>query len=227
MRDYVLSFALGNPMAVRATILALLMSACAPALAYPVGERHLTTSEPSAAGGFTALAAAGARVTIRRLWAFCAAHPNDGVCAPQKEFAVTREDAEKLLAQPEIAAEIPPDHADLAIPGVRAAFAMAPAIVQAFDPADLAEVKTPVAIILGEEDPVAPPATNGEIVAADVPGATILKLPSVGHYDFLAECTPAGDAVVPVCPTKAPRGPTHEAAIAAALDLFGRALGPP
>ncbi len=47
------------------------------------------------------------------------------------------------------------------------------------------------------------------------------------HYDFIAVCTPAGVAVVPVCQFKAPQEPTHEAAIAMALTFFDRALGTP
>jgi hypothetical protein len=50
-------------------------------------------------------------------------------------------------------------------------------------------------------------------------------LPRVGHYDFLAECTPAGDAAISVCPTDVPRASTHKAAIDGALALFGAALG--
>ena len=52
-----------------------------------------------------------------------------------------------------------------------------------------------------------------------------LKADPDHHYDFLAECTPAGDAVVPVCPTDAPRAETHQAAIDEAIALFGEALG--
>ena len=85
----------------------------------------------------------------------------------------------------------------------------------------------PVSIILGDADPVAPPATNGEVAAAAIPGAQIKILPGVGHYDFLPECTSAGDATVPVCPTKIPRAATHKAAIDDALAFFGKTLGEP
>jgi hypothetical protein len=50
-------------------------------------------------------------------------------------------------------------------------------------------------------------------------------LPHVGHYDFLAECTPAGNAVVPVCPTEVPRAATHKTAIDEALTFFNATLG--
>jgi hypothetical protein len=52
-------------------------------------------------------------------------------------------------------------------------------------------------------------------------------LADVGHYDFLSECTPAGDAAVPFCLTKVPRAATHKATIADALEFFEKMLGPP
>jgi hypothetical protein len=44
-----------------------------------------------------------------------------------------------------------------------------------------------------------PPATNGGSRRGANPGAKLTTLPHVGHYDFLAECTPAGNAAVPAC----------------------------
>ena len=177
------------------------------------------------AGGFTTLVEAGARVDFERFLRFCDAHPDDGICAPQKEFQFSRSDAEAFFAQPAGAAAL--DHAkdDLSIANVKAAFVMAPGIVQSLDPDSLKRIRLPVAILLGDADKVAPPATNGEVAAALIPGAKLTVLPRVGHYDFLAECTPAGDAAVPVCPTEVPRATTHKAAIDSALALFGATLG--
>jgi predicted dienelactone hydrolase len=177
------------------------------------------------AGGFTTLVEAGARVDFDRFLRFCDAHPDDGVCAPQKEFQFSRSDAEAFFAQPAGAAELAHAKDDLSIPGVKAAFAMAPAIVQSLDPESLKRMRLPVRILLGDADKVAPPATNGEVAAPLIPGAKLTVLPRVGHYDFLAECTPAGDAAVPVCPTDAPRAATHKAAIDEALALFRATLG--
>ncbi|MDB5498241.1 MAG: hypothetical protein JWP28_2272 [Phenylobacterium sp.] len=179
------------------------------------------------AGGFTSLVSAGARVDMNRFQAFCRAHPADGVCAPQKEFALSRDDARKALASPELAAEAAHAGDDHAIPGVRAAFAIAPAIVQALPPQGLARMKVPVAIILGAADPVAPPETNGLVAAKAIPHAELKILPGVGHYDFLSTCTPAGVASVPICTAKVPQDPTHQAAIDMALAFFGRTLGKP
>ncbi len=178
------------------------------------------------AGGFTALAAAGGRADLPRLRSFCSANPGDGVCRPQVEFPITAEDQAKAMASPAFEGAERRAREDHAIPKVRAAFVMAPAIVQALDPASLSAMKVPVAIIAGEADTVAPPATNGAAAAKAVPGATIELLPTVGHYDFLADCTPAGTKVVPICRTKAPKAQTHARAIEAARAFFASALAP-
>jgi len=176
------------------------------------------------AGGFTAIAATGAHVDYQRMQAFCTANPTDGICKPQKEFPLSTEQMLAALKSPELAPEVGHAGDSHAIPGVRAAFAIAPAIVQAFDPASLKAVQTPVAIILGAADPVAPPDTNGRVAARDLPHVEIKELPGVGHYDFLATCTPAGVAAVPVCVAKVPQDPTHQAAIDFALQFFGKHL---
>ena len=144
------------------------------------------------AGGFTTLVEAGARVDFDRFLQFCDAHPDDGICAPQKEFQFSHADAEAFFAQPAGAAALAHAKDDLSIPGVKAAFVMAPGIVQSLDPESLRRMRLPVAILLGDADKVAPPATNGKVAAALIPGARLTVLPHVGHYDFLAECTPSG-----------------------------------
>lgn len=177
------------------------------------------------AGGFTSLVEAGARVDPLRFQRFCAAHLDDGICAPQREFQFSRSDAEAFLAQPAVAPALAHLRDDLSIANVKVAFVMAPALVQSLDPDSLNGLRVPVAIVLGDADKVAPPATNGEVAAALIPSAKLTVLPRVGHYDFLAECTPAGDAAVPVCPTDVPRAATHQAAINGALAFFGSTLG--
>ncbi|MFI4972986.1 MAG: alpha/beta hydrolase family protein [Caulobacterales bacterium] len=179
------------------------------------------------AGGFTAIAATGAHVDAARLQAFCDANPDDGICRPQKEFPLSTEQALAALKSPELAPEAAHSGDDHSIHGVRAAFAIAPAIVQAFDPASLKADQTPVAVILGDADPVAPPDTNGRVAARDLPHAELKVLPGVGHYDFLATCTPAGVAAVPICADKVPQDPTHQAAIDMALAFFSKTLGRP
>lgn len=172
------------------------------------------------AGGFTALVSVGARVSVSRLTTFCREHPGDGVCAPQKELAISPAESERALASPELAPEVTQAGSDHRIPGVRAAFAIAPAIVQAFPPESLRTIAVPVAIILGDKDPVATPATNGLSAARDIPGAELKVLPDVGHYDFLATCTPAGVKMQPLCVSKVPQDRTHQVTINMAEGFF-------
>ena len=140
---------------------------------------------------------------------------------------MTLQQAEAFLDSPELSPEVAKSKGDLSIPGVKAAFVMAPAIVQSFDPASLKAIKVPVSIILGDADPVAPPATNGEAAAKLIPNARLTVLPAVGHYDFVAACTAAGDTAVELCPTRVPRTQTHATTLAAATKFFERTVGKP
>lgn len=173
------------------------------------------------AGGFAALVAAGARVDVDHFVTFCKAHPDDGVCAPQLEApALSARDADTTMADPKVRAGLADASADHAIPGVRAAFVMAPALVQALDPASLPRMKVPVSILVGDADTAAPAATNASVAAQAIPGAREEVLPLVTHYDFLATCQPAARQVVPQCAQANHQGAAHDAAIWQALRLF-------
>jgi predicted dienelactone hydrolase len=179
-------------------------------------------------GGLTALAAAGAQINPDQFLAFCKRQPADAICQPQKEFPITMAQAEQAYASAELAPEVAHARDDHSIPEVRAAFAMAPAVAQAFEPSSLRSLHAPVAIILGDSDPVAPPNSNGGALARMIPGAEFRVLPSVGHYDFLSVCTPAAIAAVPLCADlKAQQSGTHEAALRMAFQFFVRTLGHP
>jgi predicted dienelactone hydrolase len=176
-------------------------------------------------GGFTALVAAGARVDWRRWVGFCRVHPEDGDCLPNDEFpeATWQAVAEKFEA-PELAAEVAHGGDDHALPNLRAAFALAPAYVQSLDPASLASVRVPVAIMLGDADTVVPAATGASVAAAAIPNAKLDLLPGVTHYDWVAECTDAGRASSPVCKGAHHQAEAHRRAIEAAEKFFGQAL---
>jgi predicted dienelactone hydrolase len=179
------------------------------------------------AGGFTALISAGAKVDLNRFRTFCRDNPSDGVCRPQKEFAVTMDEAEEAWKSPTLAAEA--DHAgdDHSILGVRAVFAIAPAIIQALTPESLEGIRVPVAIILGNADEVAGPDTNGLVADRDIPFSRLKVLRDVGHYDFLSTCTPAGVATVPICTAKVPQDQTHQSTIDFARAFLKRVFGKP
>jgi predicted dienelactone hydrolase len=200
-----------------------LRSALAAAENDPAIGPHLDKARVGVAGlsfgGYTALVAAGARsFDFDRLIAFCTENPDDGVCRPSS-------DRKKTPDSPEIAAERARAGEDHRLPEVQAVFVMAPGPIQMLDPSSLVAMRTPVSIMLGEQDIDAPPATNGLIAAKAIPGATLLRLPGVGHYDFVDECTGAGRATFGrKCTFSVPQTDTHRQAIAAAQEFFARTL---
>jgi predicted dienelactone hydrolase len=177
------------------------------------------------AGGYTALVAAGARPAPDHFLAFCAENPDDGVCRPQLEMPMMNVDVEKTLDSPEIAAEHARAGEGHTLPEVQAAFVMAPGLIQMLDPTSLVGMRMPVCIMLGDADKVAPPATNGLVAANAIPGAKLLQLRGVGHYDFMANCTDSGRVTIPQCKLSVLQADTHRQAIAAAQEFFARTLG--
>ncbi|MFZ5726039.1 MAG: alpha/beta hydrolase family protein [Pseudomonadota bacterium] len=177
------------------------------------------------AGGFTALALAGARVDPERLRRFCAANPDDGVCRPQIEYAVAIEDVLAILDGAPARARLAEVAAAPPHPRIRALLVMAPAIVQAFDPASLATIDAEARFILGGADRVAPNTTNGLVAAARLPRAHHQIVPDAGHYDFLTTCAAGSPDPLPFCAHQRRPAAAHRAAITAALDLFARTIG--
>jgi predicted dienelactone hydrolase len=179
-------------------------------------------------GGYTSLLEVGAHSNFAQLRAFCAGLDRDAICNQQLEYPHPMQ-TEQVAAEPAMAPLIAREHDDLHDPRVKAAFLIAPAAIQGLDFASLRRIKAPVAIALGDADPIAPPKTNGEFAAKLVPGATIDILPNVGHYDFLSECAAAGLTYAkPYC-TDAPgvvRSATHEGVERDAVAFFNRTLGP-
>jgi pimeloyl-ACP methyl ester carboxylesterase len=84
-----------------------------------------------------------------------------------------------------------------------------------------------VEVLLGDADPIAPPATNGEVLARLVPGARLKVLRGVGHYDFLSECGPAGLKAAKAYCTDGlgtSRTQTHATTTAEAIAFFDATL---
>jgi predicted dienelactone hydrolase len=112
---------------------------------------------------------------------------------------------------------------------VRAAFAIAPALGEAFTPAGLAGVSIPVLIVVGAADQAAPAAVNAAHFARHITGAE-LRLPDgpVAHYTFLSEATDAGRQTLPdltLDPPGVDRAAVHHLVAGWALDFFNRTLG--
>jgi predicted dienelactone hydrolase len=177
-------------------------------------------------GGFAALVGAGARVDLDHIIRFCRSRAADATCAPQAEAPELTMDArEQALKTPAMAALAKHAGDDYAIPGVRAVLLMAPGGIEALAPASLHTLSTPVTILLGDADPVAPPASNGKLAASLLPHAALKILQGVGHYDFLADCTATGRQQEPLCKHfQVPQQRTHATTIAAAEAFFSSHL---
>ncbi|QQP95409.1 alpha/beta hydrolase family protein [Lysobacter enzymogenes] len=179
------------------------------------------------AGGFTALALAGARFDRQRLLDYCHAHPDDGVCRPQLEFAITEADMRQALQRPDVAALEATAGADHSLPAVKAVLAMAPALVQAFTPESLKAIGVPVRIVAGEADTIASLDSNARPAAEGIPNARLTALPEVGHYAFLSACIAAGREKLALCAKTGPQEKAHRTAVEQALKLFAKTLGKP
>jgi predicted dienelactone hydrolase len=199
-------------------------------LADPKLAAHVDTSRIGVAGfslgGYTSLLEVGAHSDFAQLRAFCAGPNRDAICNPQLEYPHPMQ-TEQTAAEPAMAPLIAREHDDLHDPRVKAAFLIAPAAIQGLDFDSLRRIRTPVAIALGDADPIAPPKTNGEFAAKLVQGATIDILPNVRHYDFLSECAPAGLVYAkPYCTdlSDVSRSASHERVERDAVAFFDRVL---
>ncbi|HWF00622.1 MAG TPA: alpha/beta hydrolase [Caulobacteraceae bacterium] len=202
------------------------------ALDQPELARHIDRRRVGVAGfalgGYGALLAVGARSDFRQFVAFCEGVHADAMCGGQFEYPLDYHRRAQVLARPGLEALAAEESSDLSDPRIRASFLIAPAFVKALVPASLARIRTPVDIVLGGADAVAPAATNGRLAAHLIPGAKLRVLPGVGHYDFLSECGPGGfKAVAPLCAEGegATRAQTHAVTTAAAIAFFDTALG--
>jgi len=202
-------------------------------LADPLLGPHLDAGRVGVAGfsmgGFTGALMVGARADLARFRAFCDGPARDAICNPQKEFALDYHDGPKVLSAPALAPLVARERADLADARVRAAFLIDPALGPALDPASLGRVRAPVEVLYGMADPVAPPVSNPLLIAQAIPGAQLVALPGVGHYDFLAECGAGGGRDAPDYCTDAAgadRARTHARAVEEALRFFDAALVP-
>lgn len=200
-------------------------------LAQPELARHVDSDRVGAAGfalgGYVALLAAGARSDFSHFAAFCDGPGRDAMCGTHFEYPLDYHRRAEVLARPGLEALAAAETSGFGDPRIKALFLVAPAFMQALDLASLARVRAPVGIVLGAADPIAPPATNGQLVARLIPGARLRVLPGIGHYDFVSECAPGGFTVLArLCAdgAGATRAQTHAVTEAEAIAFFDTAL---
>lgn len=127
------------------------------------------------AGGFTVLALAGGEPDFARFGPHCRSFPDFFDC--------------RIIAGAKL---------DLAAPRVwvhdfrvKAVVAASPAIGFAFGKSGLSKVTARVQLWRGEDDPILPNPYYAEAVRQDLPSAPEMHVvPHVGHYDFIAPCSP-------------------------------------
>ena len=138
------------------------------------------------AGGYTALAVAGARVDPDRLQRFCDTTDHGmSDCAFLAHFGV---DLHSL--------DLSPAAQDLSDPRLSALVVVDPGIVSTLTKQSLGQITVPMMIInLGEEGTV-PAGVDAKDAAKQIRNATYATVPSATHFSFLARCKPRGPAIL-------------------------------
>jgi len=178
-------------------------------------------------GGYTVLELAGARTHLQAFEAFCRSPQADAICLPPESKKLTG--GATLNAAPTPAMMESMAHSGDAYrdPRIKAVFAIAPALGEAFDTTSFADVSIPVALAAGTADTTAPPATNVQRIAGFLPQASLLMLPGAAHYTFLDVCLPAAVQRLPAVCEDGPgvdREAVHNATVARVLTFFDAAL---
>ena len=181
-------------------------------------------------GGYTGIEIAGGRTDPQRFLDFCRSPEAEG-CADPPEFPKLFARWQELqTTDPNFRRFVGQAGRSYRDPRIRAVFAIAPALGPAFIPESLRGIRVPVAILAGADDPIVPVRSNAQRLASLIPGATLSLVPGgVGHYTFLATCTPAGREAQPqLCRDAAgvDRERVHEQAVDEAARFFDAALKP-
>ncbi len=167
-------------------------------------------------GGFTSLWIGGARVNAQKYLDFQRGWKNNRTVPQHLRDQLPLDPAPAL---------------DVADPRIKAVFAMAPGIIQAFgmDEAGLHELKVPTYLIVGARDTQTPPDENAEFAAQNIPGSELNILPGdVDHEIFTNECNQIGRDEFPEACIDAPgvdRAALHREIAGAANRFFDSHLG--
>jgi len=178
-------------------------------------------------GGYTVTALAGGRLDFGRFKVFCESPHKDATCEEQSEYpeAGVAFD-EMLLKNPKLAQRMTEHKDDYRDPRIRAVVTLAPALAQALTPKSLSEIDVPYLTIVGENDPVAPAATNANWLANHITEAQIQILSKSDHYVFLNRCNKRGLKYVPLCqePVGASKTIAHQDTSKLVADFFEQNL---
>ena len=181
----------------------------------PAIDRDRIGAAGHSQGGFTALWLGGAEVN------------------PDKYRAFQRGWQENRMVPAHLRRELPLDPKPalhLRDRRIKAAFAMAPGVIQAFgmDEAGLSRMSVPAFLVVGARDTQTPPGPNAEFAAKHIPHATLAILPGLADHEiFVNECNKEGRDEFPEACIDAEgvdRAALHRTIGEAAVGFFGTAL---
>ncbi|MFM0222543.1 alpha/beta hydrolase family protein [Paraburkholderia dipogonis] len=158
----------------------------------PHVERERIGAVGFSLGGYTVLELAGARTNLQAFERFCTSPQADAICHPPEAARISDAAGAAPLTlddlSPETKASRARSGASYRDPRIKAVFAIAPALGEAFDSASFADVTIPVSLLAGEADVTAPVATNIHRIAGLLPNAHVEMVPGASHYTFLDTC---------------------------------------
>lgn len=182
-------------------------------------------------GGYTVLELAGARTNLAAFERFCTSPGADAICHPPEMSKLGEDAGVKAVTQDTLSPAMKASRAlageSYRDPRVKAVFAIAPALGEAFDQNSFDAVTIPVSLVAGENDVTAPVDTNIHRIAGLLPKAVVTMVPGAAHYTFLDTCLPQAVEHLPmVCkdPAGVDRDAVHARIAQQAIEFFAGTL---
>lgn len=182
-------------------------------------------------GGYTVLELAGARTNLAAFERFCSSPQADAICRPPEMAKLGLDAAGKAVTHgtlsPQTVASRARSGESYRDPRIRAVFAIAPALGEAFDAHSFDDVSIPVSLVAGENDTIAPVDTNIHRIAGLLPQAVVTMLPGASHNTFLDTCLPAAaERLAMICSDHpgVDRDAIHARTAAQAVEFFSGSL---
>lgn len=182
-------------------------------------------------GGYTVLELAGARTNLAAFERFCTSPEADAICHPPEMAQLGADAAGKAVTHDTLSPETKASRArsgeSYRDPRIKAVFAIAPALGEAFDPNSFDSVTIPVSLVAGENDRIAPVDTNIHRIAGLLPKAVVTMLPGASHNTFLDTCLPdAAERLAMICKDSpgVDRDAIHARTAAQAVEFFAGTL---
>jgi predicted dienelactone hydrolase len=200
-------------------------------MADPMLSVHIDASRIGAVGfslgGYTVLELAGARTNFKAFERFCQSTAADAICRPPEMDRLKDTADVPKGGSPEMLASIARAGASYRDKRIKAVFAIAPALGEAFDGASFADVHLPVFLIAGTADVTVPVETNVRRVAGFMRDARLVMLSGAAHYTFLDTCLTASvERLASICKDGpgVDRDAIHRQTVEQVLTFFMSAL---